>query len=121
MSFFLLLGGLGISNPVTNSNSEYIASFQVSSSLVSSIVEQQSTYSFEVYENQLQVKSDIRGQRSSENKELFDKVYSSLQPHLQEAVILAQEKGASSWLTAVPIQKHGFTFHKSAFRDAVAL
>ena len=52
---------------------------------------------------------------------MFNKVYSSLQPHLQEAVILAQEKGASSWLTAIPIQEHGFALHKSAFQGAVAL
>ena len=113
--------GLGISNLVTISNSEYLASLQVSSSLVSNIIEQQPTYSFEVYESQLQAKSKIRGQELSENRELFNKVFSSLQPHLQEAVILAKEKGASSWLTAVPIQEHGFALHKSAFRDAVTL
>ena len=115
------LGGLGISNPVTNSNSEYIASLQVSSSLVSNIIEQQPTYSFKVYESQLQAKSEIRGQRLSENRELFNEVFPSLQPYLQEAVILAQEKGASSWLMAVPIQEHGFALHKFAFCDAVTL
>ena len=40
---------------------------------------------------------------------------------LQRAVDLAQERGASSWLTALPIQEFGFTLHKSAFRDAIAL
>ena len=34
------------------------------------------------------------------------------------AVSLAQEKGASSWLTAIPAQEH---LHKTAFRDALAL
>ena len=33
---------------------------------------------------------------------------------------LAQEKGASSWLTALSPEEHGFTLHKSAFRDAMA-
>ena len=33
----------------------------------------------------------------------------------------AQEKGASSWLTALPLEEYGFSLHKSAFRDAVAL
>ena len=34
---------------------------------------------------------------------------------------LAQEKGASSWLNVPPIQEHGFSLHKSDFRDALAL
>ena len=40
---------------------------------------------------------------------------------LQRAMDLAQEKGASSWLTSLPIGEFGFSLHKSAFRDAIAL
>ena len=42
-------------------------------------------------------------------------------PPSEPYMTLAQEKGASSWLTALPIEEFGFTLHKSAFRDAVAL
>ena len=43
-------------------------------------------------------------------------------PHtLKRAMELAQEKGASSWLTALPIEEFGFTLHKRAFQDALAL
>ena len=48
----------------------------------------------------------------------------SAQKHLeniQYAKPLAQEHGASSWLTALPIQEHGFALHKDAFRDIPAL
>lgn len=31
---------------------------------------------------------------------------------------LAREKG---WLMALPLEEHGFTLHKSAFHDAIAL
>ena len=34
---------------------------------------------------------------------------------------LAQEKGASSWLTSLPLEEFGLTLHKGAFRDAIAL
>ena len=34
---------------------------------------------------------------------------------------LAQEKGASSWLTTLPLKEFNFALHKGAFRDAVAL
>ena len=34
---------------------------------------------------------------------------------------LAQGKGASSWLTSLPIEEFGFSLHKGAFRDTLAL
>jgi len=54
---------------------------------------------------------------STFSKELLSKVTTSL----QKAVQLAQEKGASSWLTALPVQEHGFSLHKTVFRDELAL
>ena len=39
----------------------------------------------------------------------------------QHAMDLAQERGASSWLTTLPLEEFGLTFHKGAFRDAIAL
>ena len=44
-----------------------------------------------------------------------------LPSNLQLAMDLCQEKGASSWLTGLPIEEYGFTLHKTAFRDASAL
>ena len=40
---------------------------------------------------------------------------------LKRAVDLAQEKGASTWLTLLPIEEYGFSLHKGAFLDAMAL
>ena len=48
-------------------------------------------------------------------------VRSALPPNLQLAMDLAKEKGASSWLTALPLEEHGFALHKRAFRDAISL
>ena len=45
----------------------------------------------------------------------------SISGSLQRAMDLAQEKGASSWLTSLPLEEFGFTLHKGAFRDAIAL
>ena len=41
--------------------------------------------------------------------------------HLAKMVNLAAEKGASSWLTALPIDEHGFYLQKTAFCDANCL
>jgi hypothetical protein len=34
---------------------------------------------------------------------------------------VASEPGASSWLSALPIQEYGFALHKGDFRDALCL
>jgi hypothetical protein len=36
----------------------------------------------------------------------------------QRAMELAQEKGASIWLTTLPLQEHNFTLHKGPFRES---
>ena len=40
---------------------------------------------------------------------------------LNRVIDLAAEKGASSWLSALPIRDHGFNLHRLAFRDAICL
>ena len=44
-----------------------------------------------------------------------------LDPSLKRAMDLAAEKGASNWLTTLPIEEFGFALHKGAFHDALAL
>ena len=46
---------------------------------------------------------------------------SRVDQQLLRAVDLASEKGTSAWLTALPIEEHGFALHKGAFRDALCL
>ena len=40
---------------------------------------------------------------------------------MRSSVMLAQEKGASNWLSCLPLKSHNFVLHKTAFRDAIAL
>ena len=39
----------------------------------------------------------------------------------QRAMGLPQERGASSWLTALPLASHGFSLSKGEFRDALCM
>ena len=59
--------------------------------------------------------------RKQQQKQTASILQPSLPSPLQRAMSLAQEKGASSWLTTLPIKEFGFALHKSAFRDALAL
>ena len=48
-------------------------------------------------------------------------IKNSLTPKTQRAVELASEKGASNWLTVIPIDEMGFSLNKGEFRDALKL
>ena len=58
------------------------------------------------------LKCDLWSTKASELK-------SVLPAELQRILSYATETGASSWLTVLPIQEHGFALHKGAFRDAI--
>ena len=114
------LGGIGLTDP-TNTNSEHSASYNVSHPLISHIMQGQYTYPSIVKEEQRTAKAVNNRSRHRQLKEDASNLFNSLPSSLQKAMTLAQEKGASSWLTALPIDEHGFALHKTAFRDALAL
>ena len=49
------------------------------------------------------------------------KIEANLDPDTKRAATQAKEKGASSWLTVLPIEEHGFTLTNNEFRDAIHL
>ena len=57
-------------------------------------------------------------QKQKQNRDLVD---SQLVQETKRAVEQNREKGASSWLTVLPLKDHGFTLNKEEFRDALAL
>ena len=54
-------------------------------------------------------------------KEKLDQVKGSVSGKTLRAVDLATQKGASSWLTVLPIRDMNFDQNESEFRDAVKL
>ena len=52
---------------------------------------------------------------------MAQELHSSLPKSLQRCLDVASEKGASTWLTALPLEEHGFVLHKGSFRDALCL
>ena len=51
----------------------------------------------------------------------FSTLSSTLPSNLQLSLKLAGKKGASSWLSTLPLECHGFALHKGDFCGAVAL
>ena len=115
------LGGIGLVNPTKLSESEYPASKLVTKPLCDLIFEQNPMYSFETAEEQHAAKAEIRKTKRQQSSHEASHLKSILPDSLQHAVELAQEKGASSWLTALPVEEFGFALHKGAFHDALAL
>ena len=65
----------------------------------------------------------LRAGRKTQNESLQNQakiVHDELGLQAQRSMTLAQEKGSSVWLTALPIDDHGFTFSKGDFRDGLS-
>ena len=64
----------------------------------------------------MNAKQSVRHQRSQEFKSVAAHIKSALSDSLRYAVELAQEKGASSWLTSLILHEFGFSLTNGAFR-----
>ena len=115
------LGGLAIVNPTKSCQHDYFGSTTIAGPLATLISAQCDEYPYECIAAQLAAKSTTKTSKRNLEKEAASAVRDLLPGPLQRAMDLAQEKGASSWLTSLPIEEFGFSLHKSAFRDAIAL
>ena len=89
--------------------------------LVNLILSQIPIYPMRVQLEQRQVKARLRSQQRSDIVKEADALKPTLPKAKQMAMEQASEKGASSWLTAIPLARYGFNLHKQAFRDALCL
>ena len=115
------LGGIGVINPTTLSDSAYSASKQISAPLYNLILNGSLDYTHEALTEQFTAKLEVKKRKRELNVTSADQLKSNLPPNLQRAMILSQEKGASNWLTVLPVEEFGLALHKAAFRDALAL
>ena len=115
------LGGLGITPPSVYVDRDFEASLRVTSPLRDLLRSQDHVYSFAALDGQMSARADIRRERRQQVTLEANSLRDDLTPTLQRAMNLAHERGASSWLTSLPIKEHGFCLHKSAFVDALAL
>ena len=114
------LGGLGLQNPINMSRGQHTASKLICAPLVDQIVNQDHHLG-ECSAVQQGTKARLRSRKRNQQKEEAKNLQNQLSSSLQRSMELSQEKGASAWLTSLPIDDHGFALHKSAFRDALSL
>ncbi|CAH3113594.1 unnamed protein product, partial [Porites lobata] len=113
------LGGLGLVNPARTASQEYEASVKITGPLVRQIVKQAHEPPDETEIKTLQ--ASARREKDELLKMQCEQVRESLPSKTERAVELATEKGASNWLTVIPIKEMNFNLNKREFRDAIKL
>lgn len=114
------LGGLAIENPTTSSDHKHQASLKITNAISSMIVRQDSSITVNLHQ-QREIKQKIINERKSKEKENAAEILASAPAAMQRAVLIAQEKGASSFITSLPLQRYGFSLSKTEFRDAILM
>ena len=111
-------GGMGFLDPSEEADLEYNNSVRVTAQLADHIFEQKSELQIDekMQENLLKELRSEKAQRWIDQKEQL-----TISAQLSYHVSLASEKGASVWLTTLPLKSHGFRLSKQQFWDALCM
>ena len=119
MALPVRLGGLGLINPSQDAASQFKVSTKITAPLVEKIIAQDHETPADTVVKTLQ--QCVRRETNEALQTRFGNVRESLPQKTQRATDLATEKGASNWLTALPLKDMGYNLNKGEFRDAVKL
>ena len=114
------MGGMGFLNPCEEAEWEYENSLQVTAQLTEAIFQQRSSYQVNE-EAQEAVLLDLRRRKDERWKGRYEQVKNSLSNQMQRVIMLSAEKGASTWLTSLPLKTYGFRLNKQQFQDALCM
>lgn len=107
--------------PTFTATKQFRASGKVTEPLVSVIRQQSLNCSEQTQADQRQAKASVRTANHTAATEEAEATRQKLSSQQQIAMDQASEKGASAWLTAIPVAEFGFALHKQAFRDALCI
>ena len=114
------LGGLGIVNPVEMAATEHQNSIRLTAALTENIVAQNADEEINM-EEQSRIRQTIEKERQQAQQAALHRLTLLLPDNLQRRLNIAQEVGASNWLTTLLIQAKGFCLNKHEFCDTLAL
>jgi hypothetical protein len=110
-------GGLGIPSLKEEAPQQYTTSKIITGPHTEAIITQSTTMPT--------ITEDLKKQQQSLKKTnvsvKMGRIDSSLSDDLLQHVIQARDKGASSWLNAIPIEEQGLVLNKQEFRDSMRL
>ncbi len=114
-------GGLGVQDPSKTSQYEYESSVKITEQLTSLIYNQNSSIKDLNKELVKSVKQEATTNKEMRFKLELHTILELVDPLTKKTLEAAREKGASSWLTALPVKSLGFVLNKQEFRDALSL
>ena len=114
-------GGIGVLNPVKTADVEYDISVRITSNLKTIIFNQERDLENLNEERIQETISQTKQEKGNRLTEEFESIKSEVNNDLKRCLELAREKGAGSWLTALPIQSLGYVLNKQDFRDSICL
>ena len=114
------LGGLGIPIFSNLCEEEYANSRTATETLVEKIVRQDNVYVHDKARDN-EVNLSIKKKREKDQNDLLEQLRSKMSKEKIRSNDIARMKGASSWLTSLPLKEEGFSLSKREFFDALAL
>lgn len=113
-------GGLGMPNLKVESPQQYAASISITRSHVDSIT-MQSTMMKKSEPSIDDLKKHQQSLKATYLKSKMETIDASLPSDLLPLVNQARDKGASSWLNAIPLEEQGLQLNKQEFRDSLRI
>ena len=113
------MGGLGLVNPVNQSRQEYEVSIKATAPLVKQVVKQAVEPPND--EDVADAQRCVRQEKADSARRDLKYVTKSLPLKSQRTVEFMKEKGASCWISVIPLKEMNFTLNKKEFRDAIKL
>ena len=112
---------MNIRNPVQTAEKEFEASVFITENLTQIIKSQENDLLNYNEKEALERVKAAKAKKEEEIKQQFDTLMTQLNEKEKRNIELAREKGASAWLSAVPIKSLGFVLNKQEFRDSIFL
>ena len=101
-------GGIGLTNPTDLPTLEYLASCKITQPLNDIILSNVTHFDLSVYDQQLRQRTAVSRMKKDHFAIVSSNLHVYLSSRLRRSVKLATEKGASSWLSALPLSNSLF-------------
>ena len=113
------MGGMGLPIPSEISDEQYNNSRLINAMLTSKVRDQQTIYE-DITASVNQAKSAVTSKKAEQNQKLLDEIIGTLgTTEKGKALEAALERGASSWLNALPLKSQQYAMDKESFRVAL--
>ena len=121
LALLLWHGGLGLTDPRETAKMEYEHSTQTTNKLADKIYTQKLDLDCNPSDQQFTRHTKKQNTTREKCEDIRDELLAEMTPESQQLIKGAMEKGASSWLSALPIKAIGFALNKQEFTDAICM